>query len=605
MLCLAFAMSTNHTGIKGTVTDASTGEPTVFATVSLYLKGILIKGTETDMHGAYEFSGINPGTYDVEVSYVGFTTQSRKEVVVNAGKITEVDFKLESGAMLEEVEIVEYSIPLYAQDISHAHIKTAEQIRNIPTKDIRALSGTASGTAKDEAISIRGIRTDATQYYIDGVSVSGNAMPGSLNNVEDLSHEAYSMICDNAFLRATDEPLSTFSIDVDRAAYSNMRRYLQSGQKPPVDAIRIEEMINYFDYDYPQPEDKPFSITTEMHPCPWAPDHQLLHIGLQGKQMETASVPASNLVFLVDVSGSMQDENKLPLVIRSLQLLVDQLREQDRIAIAVYAGAAGLVLPGTSGARKGEIKDALERLRAGGSTAGAAGIELAYETARANFIKQGNNRVILATDGDFNVGVSNNSDLVRMIEQERESGIFLTVLGFGMGNYKDDRMQQLADHGNGNHSYIDNINEARKIFVHEFSGTLFTIAKDVKIQVEFNPAKVQSYRLIGYENRLLAAQDFNDDQKDAGEIGAGHTVTALYEIIPVGVQDPFSKPIDHLKYQHVTDQNTNTLTDEWLTIKFRYKAPDGVKSKLIEQALTSAQLSSSMHRILEQQRGSL
>jgi Ca-activated chloride channel family protein len=354
-------------------------------------------------------------------------------------------------------------------------------------------------------------------------------------------------------------------------------------------------MINYFDYDYPQPEDKPFSITTEMHPCPWAPDHQLLHIGLQGKQMETASVPASNLVFLVDVSGSMQDENKLPLVIRSLQLLVDQLREQDRIAIAVYAGAAGLVLPGTSGARKGEIKDALERLSAGGSTAGAAGIALAYETARANFIKQGNNRVILATDGDFNVGVSNNSDLVRMIEQERESGIFLTVLGFGMGNYKDDRMQQLADHGNGNHSYIDNINEARKIFVHEFSGTLFTIAKDVKIQVEFNPAKVQSYRLIGYENRLLAAQDFNDDQKDAGEIGAGHTVTALYEIIPVGVQDPFSKPIDHLKYQRITDQNTNTLTDEWLTIKFRYKAPDGVKSKLIEQALTSAQLSSSMH----------
>ena len=399
--------------------------------------------------------------------------------------------------------------------------------------------------------------------------------------------ETYERIVENAFKRAEDHPLSTFSIDVDAASYSNVRRFIRQGWAPQKDAVRIEEMINYFVYDYPEPDgDHPFSITTEVGAAPWNPTHQLVHIGLQGRRLHGDEQPANNLVFLLDVSGSMSSGDKLPLLKKAFRMLVGELTERDRVAITVYAGAAGLVLPSTPGHQKDEILGALDRLEAGGSTAGAAGIRLAYEVARENFIEGGNNRVILATDGDFNVGVSNNADLIRMIEEKREEGTFLTVLGFGTGNLKDSRMEQIADHGNGNYYYIDGELEARKVLVTDLRGTLFTIAKDVKIQVEFNPAVVASYRLIGYENRLLADEDFDDDTKDAGELGAGHTVTALYEVVPVGAETATTaRDRSDLKYQDNTLTETAHASGDLMTVKLRYKAPDGDTSRLIERVV--------------------
>ena len=409
----------------------------------------------------------------------------------------------------------------------------------------------------------------------------------------DPDTEDYAAIQENRFQPALQIPLSTFSIDVDAAAYSNVRRFLNLGQMPPADAVRIEEMINYFDYDYPQPRgEHPFEVVTELSECPWQPEHRLLHIGLQGKTVSTENLPASNLVFLIDVSGSMSAPNKLPLLQSAYKLLVDQLRPKDKVSIVVYAGAAGLVLSPTDGTDKIKIKEAIDKLSAGGSTAGGAGIELAYKTAREQFVKGGNNRVILATDGDFNVGASSDEAMVKLIEKERESGVFLTVLGFGMGNYKDSKMQQLADKGNGNHAYIDNMTEARKVLVSEFGGTLFTIAKDVKLQIEFNPAKVQAYRLIGYENRMLNKEDFNDDKKDAGELGSGHTVTALYEIIPVGVKSSFIATVDDLKYQKTEADKKVAIvpSNEIVNIKLRYKQPEGAKSQLIEKPVLAKPL---------------
>ena len=400
----------------------------------------------------------------------------------------------------------------------------------------------------------------------------------------DNEEEGYDHITENRFLKVLDNPLSTFSIDVDAASYSNVRRFLNSGQLPPQGAIRIEEMINYFKYEYPQPKgDKPFSINTEIAVAPWNKEHKLVLIGLQGKKIPTDNLPASNLTFLIDVSGSMMSEDKLPLVKASMKLLVEQLREQDRISIVVYAGAAGLVLSPTSGADKMKIREAIDKLEAGGSTAGGAGIKLAYASARQNFVKGGNNRVILCTDGDFNVGESSDDAMERLIELERKGGVFLTVLGYGSGNYQDAKMQKLADKGNGNHAYIDGIAEAKKVLVNEFGGTLFTIAKDVKLQIEFNPALVQGYRLIGYENRMLAKEDFNDDKKDAGELGSGHTVTALYEIIPVGVTSSWLQNTDSLKYQSNLNPFSKPVhNNEMLTVKFRYKEPDWETSNLIE-----------------------
>lgn len=413
--------------------------------------------------------------------------------------------------------------------------------------------------------------------------------PGQFNT------EAYDSIVENPFIRSLDSPLSTFSIDVDTASYSNVRRFLNQGQLPPRGAVRVEEFLNYFTYSYPQAKGTdPFSITTEAARCPWNSDNLLIRVGLRGREVHVKERPATNLVFLVDVSGSMQDHDKLPLVRESLKMLVRELGDNDRVAIVVYAGNTGLVLPSTGGNEKPKILAAISKLEAGGSTNGGAGIQLAYDIAVKNFIKGGVNRVVLATDGDFNVGITSESDLVDLIEQKAKTGVFFSGLAFGTGNLKDATLEKLSDKGNGNYAYIDSLAEARKVLVEQMSATLVTIAKDVKVQIEFNPFRVESYRLIGYENRVLAAQDFNDDKKDAGEIGAGHTVTALYEVVPVGitaVDVNIGLPaIDPLKYQKPKpkpkpDPSEAAKTDELLTLKLRYKQPDGDVSKLIERPL--------------------
>jgi Ca-activated chloride channel family protein len=431
---------------------------------------------------------------------------------------------------------------------------------------------------------IVGLAQDVAMYSL-APSAARERLPGRYN--PDFHTESYARIDENPWLAAENNPLSTFSIDVDRASYTNVRRLILGGDRPPVDAVRIEEMVNYFTYDYPDVNgEHPFGITTEVADAPWRPQHRLVRIGVQGRRMELDELPPSNLVFLLDVSGSMQPYNKLPLLKKSLRLLVNELRPEDRVAIVVYAGAAGLVLPSESGREKEKILDALESLEAGGSTAGGAGIALAYRIGTENYIEGGNNRVILATDGDFNIGASSDAEMVRLIEEKRKHGIFLTVLGFGMGNLKDSKMEALADHGNGNYAYIDNLLEARKVLVTEMGGTLVTIAKDVKIQVEFNPARVQAYRLIGYENRLLADEDFNDDAKDAGELGAGHSVTALYEVVPVGAPPVETGSVDPLRYQRPEEDAPETRRageeDELMFVKLRYKAPDGERSRLIE-----------------------
>jgi Ca-activated chloride channel family protein len=398
--------------------------------------------------------------------------------------------------------------------------------------------------------------------------------------------EEYNSFSENRFKFADDNPLSTFSIDVDAASYSNMRRFINQGQMPPRDAIRTEELINYFSYNYSKPAgNEPVKISAEIGECPWNVKHRLARIGIKAKEMSDENLPASNLVFLIDVSGSMEGANRLGLVKSSLKLLINNLRERDRVAIVVYAGSAGEALPSTSGNDKQKIREALDKLNAGGSTAGGAGIKLAYKIAQKNFIRNGNNRIILCTDGDFNVGVSSANELENLIENERKSGVFLTVLGYGMGNYKDSKMQTLAEKGNGNHAYIDNLQEANKVLVSEFGGTMYAVAKDVKLQIEFNPEHVQAYRLIGYESRLLKDEDFNDDAKDAGEMGAGHNVTAFYEIVPAGIEFTGAGSIDPLKYQKTDKKKSKpeyTGSNELLTVKLRYKDPDGDKSKKIE-----------------------
>lgn len=398
--------------------------------------------------------------------------------------------------------------------------------------------------------------------------------------------ESYAPIQGNTFKQVANEPLSTFSIDVDTASYANIRRFLRAGQLPPPDAVRVEEMVNYFPYDYAPPKGKtPFAVHVESAACPWAPAHALVKIALKGKTLDAEARPPCNLVFLIDVSGSMTPDNKLPLVKKSIRLLVRQLAAQDRVALVVYAGAAGLVLPPTPVADLSTIDAAVENLQAGGSTAGGAGIRLAYDEARRNFLPDGNNRVVLCTDGDFNVGITDSEELAGFIADRAKQGIFLTVLGFGMGNYKDDRLETLADKGNGNYAYVDSFSEARKVLAEQAAGTLFAIAKDVKLQIEFNPAQVSSYRLIGYENRLLAKEDFNDDKKDAGELGAGHAVTAFYEVVPVGAES--APGVDPLKYQPVAKEpaaprERANASPEWLTVKLRYKLPKADRSEKIE-----------------------
>ena len=403
----------------------------------------------------------------------------------------------------------------------------------------------------------------------------------------DLNTEQYAVIDEADFVAVTTAPLSTFSIDVDTAAYANVRRFLRNGSMPPADAVRIEELINYFDYDYPLPgAGVPFGIVTEMSDAPWAPTHHLVHIGLRSMPVAMDDLPPTNLVFLLDVSGSMRVADKLPLLKQAFSLLVGQLRPQDQVAIVVYAGAAGVVLAPTSGDQKATIIDALLRLEAGGSTAGGAGICLAYELAREYFIEGGNNRVLLATDGDFNVGVSSDGELVDLIEWERESGVYLTVLGFGTGNLQDATMEQLADHGNGNYAYVDSLQEGRRVLVEQLGATLLTVANDVKLQVEFNPVQVKGYRLIGYENRRLRDEEFNDDARDAGDLGAGHSVTAFYEIIPAG-SDEVVPGVDRLRYQQIAPRPAAGV-DEVLTVKVRYKRPGESESRLLARVLTKS-----------------
>ena len=431
------------------------------------------------------------------------------------------------------------------------------------------------------------------QFAADRLMFSGKAMPsGAVAEVARMpmappqpgfvrppqwNTEEYKRLQDNNFQEVRTSPLSTFSIDVDTASYSNIRRFLNSGGLPPIDAVRTEELLNYFTYDYPQPTgEHPVAVTTEIGDSPWNPERKLLLLGLQGKNIATENLPPSNLVFLIDVSGSMWSPNKLPLLKTAFKMLAQQLRPQDRVAIVVYAGAAGLVLDSTPGSEKGKIIAKIDSLQAGGSTAGGAGIKLAYKVAKEHFLEGGNNRVILATDGDFNVGASSEGELSRLIEGYRDDGIFLSVLGFGMGNIKDNKMEMLADRGNGNYAYIDNALEAKKVLVSQMAGTLHTIAKDVKIQVEFNPAKVKAYRLIGYENRALADRDFNDDRKDAGDMGAGHSVTALYEIIPAEDKN-FVSSVDPLVFQ----QTKSVPSNDWLQIKVRYKQPQSNDSSLM------------------------
>lgn len=470
-------------------------------------------------------------------------------------------------------------------DTMVAHDQTQKfglQQKRSPVKPVARKKPTSDTISPEIAKKLRSLG------YIGDSSGSGGAFPQKRQSPQykrEANTESYDYIKDNSFHDALDTPLSTFSIDVDTASYSNVRRFLMNRRLPPVDAVRVEELINYFPYDYPMPRrNKAFSITTELSACPWNPSHHLVLIGMKGKEMQEDRLPPSSLVFLLDVSGSMDHPQKLPLLVEAFKLLTHELQPGDQVSIVVYAGSAGLVLPPTRGNNKDAIFEALNRLRAGGSTAGGQGIILAYDTAEKNLVKNGNNRVILATDGDFNVGPSSDAEMVRLIEEKRKKGIFLTVLGFGMGNYKDSKMEKLADKGNGNYFYIDSLLEANKVLVHDLRKTLFTIAKDVKIQVEFNPARVQAYRLVGYENRLLQKEEFDDDTRDAGEIGAGHTVTALYEIIPrTKAEEPVEK--NELKYQQNRLKPNAFESLELMNIKFRYKKPDANKSSLITRPI--------------------
>ena len=602
--------------ISGVVSDEN-GLPLPYATV--LVKGTT-NGTQTDFDGKYS---IKAQVGDIlTFAYVGYST---KEVTVGASKIISVS--LQPDNTLDEMIVIGYGTTRHR--IKKERIKNANQLVNKTQQEqsnvTQALTGQVAGVSVTNSkgqpgntvnIKIRGynsINGNEPLYIIDGqistkealdkikarkveeIKVAknfvGEALYGEkgangvvfvktknsnyeLPNLESIENESYTKIHENKFKNTLVDQLSTFSIDVDKAGYSNVRRLINNGQFVPADAVKIEEMVNYFNYDYPQPTDQhPFSINTEVVKTPWNDNTNLVRIGLQGKTYQNKDLPPANLTFLIDVSGSMSSPNKLDLLKQAFKLLVNQLRAEDKVSIVVYAGAAGVVLKPTSGKHKEKIIEALNNLEAGGSTAGGAGIKLAYKLAEENFSKKGNNRVILATDGDFNVGASSDQDMEDLITEKRKTGVFLSVLGFGYGNYKDSKLETLADKGNGNHAYIDTMQEARRVFETEFGGTLFTIAKDVKIQVEFNPNQVQAYRLIGYENRLLADEDFVDDTKDAGELGAGHTVTALYEIVPVGVKSEYVTSAIDLKYTQKETINTK-YKDELFTVKFRYKKPD-------------------------------
>ncbi|MEO8238534.1 MAG: von Willebrand factor type A domain-containing protein [Flavobacterium sp.] len=639
-MLVCFVTFAQEKTVTGTVTDNTAPLPGVNISIQ---KSTTVATTNFD--GKYS---IQAKKGDILVfSYIGYTTQKKvvgDKNVINVkliGNQQHLEEVVVIGYGVQKKKSISYSISSVSQSVQGVALATPILQNNTQylASPRRVANETESVSSKNEPL-----------YIVDGVTIKADQMaqinPNDIQDVKVLKDanstsvygnkgangvvviatktEMYKNLSEkevndklkhinttktnepndedntfteNAFESPKSAPLSTFSIDVDNASYTNIRRFINNGQTVPKDAVRVEEMVNFFKYSYPQPKDQnPFSINTELSESPWNPQNQILKIGLQGKNIPTDDLPASNLVFLIDVSGSMSDPNKLPLLKQSMKILVNELRSKDKVAIVVYAGAAGLVLPPTSGDEKETIIKALENLNAGGSTAGGAGIDLAYKIAAENFIKNGNNRVVLATDGDFNVGNSSNSDMMALIEQKRKTGVFLTCLGYGMGNYKDSKMETLADKGNGNYAYIDNIQEANRFLGKEFKGSMFAIAKDVKIQIEFNPKQIQAYRLIGYENRKLRPEDFKNDAIDAGELGSNHTVTALYEIIPAGVKSNYLNiQPDVLKYTKV-EENTNNFSNELATIKFRYKKPDGDKSiemvNVIENKAISLQNSS-------------
>jgi Ca-activated chloride channel homolog len=556
-LLLSLGVTAQDRGtISGVVVDA---QGAVLPGVSVIATGPDRRTTVSGSRGEFAFAGLLPGVYELRFVLSGFTSLTQS-VTLGPGGNQRVTARMVVGTAAETVTVTG-STPS-----ANAPSAPSPQPQAAPVFGVAIGGGTAKGIAGGVA----------PHYYPRPYHPNPNT-------------ESYARVDDNAFRLVAVDPLSTFSIDVDTASYANVRRFLNDGSLPPADAVRIEEMINYFRFSYPQPTNgAPFSVTTDLAECPWNPKHRLALVGLQGREMPEDNAPARNLVFLIDVSGSMQPPDKLPLLRNAMRMLSDVLTSRDRVAIVVYAGSSGVVLPSTPGDRRERIHRAIAELEAGGSTNGGAGIHLAYRLAREHFIRGGVNRVILATDGDFNVGVTSHDELVKLIERERASGVFLSVLGVGTGNLKDSTMEMLADKGNGNYSYLDSLQEARKVLVHEAGSTLVTIAKDVKIQVEFNPNAVAGYRLIGYENRMLRNEDFNDDKKDAGEIGAGHSVTALYEIVPKGVE--VDRPaVDPLKYQTpaAPPSRATVSADEMLTVKLRYKAPDGDESRLISRTLMS------------------
>lgn len=629
-MLICFVSMAQERTITGNVTDES---KLPIPGVTITIKGTK-KNTQTDYKGNYSLLAKKGDA--LNFSFVGMDSQT---LYVKESNVINVVLK-ENSAQLQEVVVTAYGM-VKKKSYTNANYAVSEKMEKRSTS-APALHGRVAGRVQNNmgyaaspSVTIRGVATlspkNEPMYIVDGVTMKANQMakinPNDIDNVSVLkdkdatavygsnasngvvviatknelyknlsekeldkklnitplptepTQEDYDTFVENAFESPKTAPLSTFSIDVDNASYTNIRRFLNNGQTVPKDAVRVEEMVNFFKYSYPQPKgENPFSINTELSDSPWNSKNKILKIGLQGKNIPTENLPASNLVFLIDVSGSMGEINKLPLLKQSMKILVNELRAKDKVAIVVYAGAAGMVLKPTSGDEKKTINDALDNLQSGGSTAGGAGIELAYKIASENFIKNGNNRIILATDGDFNVGSTSNSDMEKLIEEKRKTGVFLTCLGYGMGNYKDSKMETLADKGNGNYAYIDNIQEANRFLGKEFKGSMFAIAKDVKIQIEFNPKQVQSYRLIGYENRKLRPEDFKNDAIDAGELGSNHIVTALYEIIPAGVSSEYITSLpDDLKYTK-TEQSATNFSNELATVKFRYKKPDGNKS---------------------------
>ncbi len=564
LLALLFVPMTTiaQTGsIKGIITDAETAETVYYSKIFLsHGDSLNYEGkTITDFDGKFILNGIAVGTYYLKISHFEYEDKVM-EVLVQQDRITILEIDVQKDHSIQHLEEVMVTIS--------ARKKTTIDAVQIQEKSMSSANESVQGKSRNS----RGRKSKNQSNYIQ---------------IESEKDVRYNEISENGFQNVKRAPLSTFSIDVDNASYTNVRGYIDRGTLPPADAVRVEEFINYFDYEYPQPEENlPFSVTTEYTECPWNEENRLVHIGIQGAEMQAEDKPRSNLVFLIDVSGSMDGSNRLDLIKSGMLLLLEELEPKDKVAIVTYAGGVNVALASTSASNKEKIASIIRELQAGGSTNGGNAIHRAYEIAEKNFLKDGNNRVILATDGDFNVGITSQNALVSLIEKKREKDIFLSVIGVGTGNNQDSQMEQIADHGNGNYFYLDNLLEAKRVLADGLTGLIYTIAKDVKIQIEFNPEYVQSYRLLGYENRVLNDEDFNDDTKDAGELGSGHSVTALYEIVPKGAKLTESNGVDELKYQRNVSVNSSPL--ELMTVKLRYKNPDEKKSQLITQVCEPA-----------------